>query len=244
MVKSVQRVLEHGAHPLLSEHPLFQGCNMPPADNLWASARGQLLVEIEFLLGHDCRVCLHTKAHKNMDVIAGLFPNVQFVAYACEEDVYDPEKPQANPLNLTKSTANFTTDKAREWGMCAPDFGPVLLIGGQGETPIKQLMHHALVRPRFSLLVLSDMPPDYLSGELVLPVGTSFASPLVYLVAPGHACARLYYPEHLLDEVAHHQIVARAGEDYDQLVENQIVHAYAARADVHPEAARACLPKG
>ena len=234
------RILEHGMHPVLSEHPLFQGCNLPRADNLWASARGQLLIEVEFLLRHGGQspTCVYTQAPPHVKLVAQLFPDVMFVGYGREEE-YDPTAPGIS--NLTLRGEEFTSASGREWGMRGPSH-PVLLIGGQGERHLRQLIHHALVRPMFSLLALSEVPEDFLSGELRLPIHTSFASPLVYLIAPGHACGRLYFPSHLLDELAHHQVVCRAGEGYDEKVEEQILDAYSLRAGIHRDVVRGLLP--
>ena len=229
----VTRILEHGAHPLLSDHPLFRGCNMPRADNLWAEDRGQALLEIEFLTRHaGVGAAVYTRAPRHLGVVSQLFADVSFVAYGAE---YDPEA----HANVRAEAGEFGAAQAREWGVSGREF---LLIGGQGEAPLKHLLHHALMRPAFSLLALSEVPPDFLSGELRLPLCTSFASPLVYLVAPGHAGSRLYYPEHMLDELAHHQVVRRAGEDYDAQAEDQILEAYARRAGADKAAVRALLP--
>jgi len=53
------------------------------------------------------------------------------------------------------------------------------------------------------------------SGELILPIYTPISSSLIYLMAPGHACARGYYPEHLRNELAYFQVFTRAMSDYD-----------------------------
>lgn len=227
-------------HPLLSEHPLFQGCNLPRAENLFASVRGQVLMEVEFLLRHGGQspTCVYTQAHEGVRLVAQLFPDVTFVGYGREEE-YDPSAPGIS--NLTLRGEEFTSNSGREWGMREGSHN-VVMVCGQGEKPLRQLIHHALVRPSFSLLALSDVPDDFLSGELRLPIYTSFASPLVYLVAPGHACGRLYYPAHLLDELAHHQVVCRAGEDYDEKVEAQILELYSLRAGIHRDVIKGLLP--
>ena len=100
------------------------------------------------------------------------------------------------------------------------------MIGSHVDSPLRNIVHHKQLEPNASLIPVADMPEDYLSGDLVLPIYTPITSSLVYLMSPGHACARLYYPAHLRNELAYFQIFTRALSNYDEQVERLIVKNY------------------
>ena len=76
-------------------------------------------------------------------------------------------------------------------------------------TPTRQLLYHSLAKPAYSLLSVTGLiPEEYVSGDLFYPLYTPASSGLVHLVAPGNACARLYYPMWMRDELAHFQVAS------------------------------------
>lgn len=273
MERALERVLEHGAVECLTRNPLFaclQGklefiseSDAGPASH----PRGQALVEIEFLTrmlacGRGERWTVVYPAYPgHLPLMCRLFPFATFFAYGAADgagDEYDPGRPacKSQPYhpkdcggNVTAVCQAFDSETARllgERGQSRHD--RMFLLCSERHTPTRQMLFHSLVRPAYSLLsVTGAIPEEYLSGDLYYPLYTPASSSLVHLVAPGKACARLYYPMWLRDELAHHQILGRGGSDYDARAEAQILAQYLlagwGRADpAQVETLRAELP--
>lgn len=103
----------------------------------------------------------------------------------------------------------------------------VYLVCSDRHTATRQMLYHTLAKPAYSLLSIRGLIPDeYLSGDLFYPLYTPVSSGLVHLVAPGNACARLYFPMWMRDELAYFQVLVRTGTDYDARAEAQILADY------------------
>lgn len=231
------RQFEHGVAECLSLSPLFIGCRGKiefVADTEAGPAshpRGLALAHIEFLTNMlyrpprtereaDRWTCVLPDCPPHLPLLSRLFPRVRFYAYSAPDAhaaEYDPADPsaQARPYtpagceqNTTALGQAFDTETARLLGARARSRSDRLyLLLSDRLTPTRQMLLHALVKPAYSLLCVTDMiPEEYLSGDLYYPLYTPVSSSLVHIAAPGHACARLYYPLWLRDELAYFQV--------------------------------------
>lgn len=273
MGQPVERWFEHGASECLTRNPLFS-CLQGKLEIISESdagpsshPRGQALVEIEFLTRMLARArgdrwtCVYPRYPSHLPLMSRLFPGATFFAYGAGDnagDEYDPDRPasKSQPYrpkdcggNVTAVCQAFDSETARLLGgRCRSQHDKMFLLLSERHTPTRQMMYHSLVKPAFSLLSVTGLISDeYLSGDLFFPLYTGVSSSLVHLVAPGHACARLYYPMWLRDELAHYQILVRGGSDHDTRAETQILTQYLAtlwgRAEPSQiEALRAELP--
>jgi hypothetical protein len=249
------RWFEHGGAECLSKSPLFLLCGgqiemlSEGGPGGRAHPRGQALVEIELLTRllfdtrHAGRVrwtCVYPAYPPHLPLMCRLFPSVRFYAYGAPDGAggeYDPERPAERPppyrpadcdANVTAVCQAFDSETARLLGGRARSWEDRLcLLLTDRLTATRQLLYHSLVKPSYSLLSLTGtVPEEYLSGELYFPIYSCAGSDLVHLVAPGNACARLYYPLWLRDELAYFQLLVRCGTDYDARAEAHIIGAY------------------
>ena len=226
---TLSRLLEHGAAECISSNPLFQGVELKPGEG-GINERGQALLEIEFISKHlPCRKhvnCVYTRSPAHLGIMATLFPYVDFWGFNTPQDDYDPEE-AGEQMNVTCIEGDLGQDMARMIKKKRRGKGEtVLMIGCQNDSPLRNIVYHKQLEPNMSLLPIQEMTEDYLSGELLLPIYTPISSSLVYLMSPGHACARVYYPEHLRNELAYFQIFTRTMSDYDTQVERMIIRKY------------------
>ena len=269
------RWFEHGGAECLTQSPLFLLCGAQ-AELLSADAsgpmghpRGQALVEIEFLThlalgrgGHGVRwTCVYPAYPPHLPLLSRLFPSVRFYAYGAPDGqggLYDPADPASRPApykpaecdgNATAVCQGFDSETARLLGGRARSREDRLcLILTERHSATRQLLFHSLVRPAYSLLSLAGLvPEEFLSGDLYFPLYTPVGSSLVHLAAPGNACARLYYPLWLRDELAYFQLLVRCGTDYDARAEAHIIGSYLCAAwgrddPAQSEWVRAALP--
>ena len=145
---------------------------------------------------------------------------------------YDPVRPgilDVGMANVTAMPVAFNKDLARALGGRQAGDSVMFLLCHPDDWSQDQLVWHALVRPARSLLALRDIPEEYVSGELILPLYGPISSTLVFLSAPGHACCRLYAPAHLADELAHVNVFLRCGTDWDRRAEDGILREYLSR---------------
>ena len=252
MCQPVERCFEHGAYDCLTRNPLFsclQGKLEIISENDTGPAshpRGQALVEIEFLTrmmayGRGARwTCVYPSYPRHLPLMSRLFPAATFFAYGAGDgvgDEYDPSLPasKSQPYhpkdcggNVTAVCQAFDSETARLLGgRCMSAHDKMFLMLSERHTPTRQMMYHSLVKPTYSLLSVTGLiPEEFLSGDLYFPLYTGVSSSLVHLVVPGRACARLYYPVWLRDELAHHQILVRGGSDHDARAETQILTQY------------------
>lgn len=249
------RWFEHGGVDCLTQSPLFLLCGAQmelfsgTEPGPMSHPRGQALVEIEFLtrLVYDRRrggnvrwTCVYPSYPPHLALMSRLFPSVKFYAYGAADgrgDEYDPEHSSSRPApyrpaecdaNATAVCQGFDSETARLLGGRARSWEDrMCLILTDRHTPTRQLLFHSLVKPSYSLLSVTGLiPEEYLSGELYFPIYSPVGSTLVHLVAQGHACARLYYPLWLRDELAYFQILVRCGTDYDARAEAHIIGSY------------------
>ena len=194
--------------------------------------RGQALVEIEFLTRMLHRpprterdgahwTCVLPTCPPHLPLLSRLFPRVRFYAYAAPDETggeYDPADPSARArpytpagceANTTALCQAFDSETARLLGGRARSRGDRLyLLFSERLSPTRQMLYHALAKPAYSLLsVTGAIPEEYLSGDLYYPLYTPVSSSLVHIAAPGNACARLYFPLWLRDELAHFQVL-------------------------------------
>lgn len=252
MGQPVERLFEHGAAECLTRNPVF-ACLQGKLEFISESdtgpsshPRGQALVEIEFLTrmlasGRGERwTCVYPAYPLHLPLMSRLFPSATFFAYGAGDgggDEYDPDLPasRSQPYrpkdcggNVTAVCQAFDSETARLLGgRCMSQHDKMFMICSDRHTATRQMMFHSLVRPAYSLLSLTGLiAEEFLSGDLYYPLYTGASSSLVHLVAPGRACARLYYPMWLRDELAHHHILIRGGSDHDRRAETQILTQY------------------
>ena len=218
------RSFNHGEAGTLTNLPLG------PPD---ITERGRLLAEIEFLTRHaegPC-VCVVTKARASLAKLAELFRYVHFYAFCGEAAEYDPASPGYHPLtgyeNVTSHEKELDKATMNRWGTTRdPEQSPLLLIGGD-ETPERMTVFHTLLKPNHSLLTITSLPPDFLSGRMYYPVHAAPQASVCFLDAPRHAHSRLCYPEVWAEELAYFHGVLRAGGAYDRQAETFILQDYA-----------------
>lgn len=201
------------------------GASMEPGQWLDVSERGQFLLEFEFLsrLTHPGldrvgpthvaeTACVYTQSPRHLKEMARQFPWVHFYAFqhqTCHEDMeYDPNQPEIQ--SEAKTERNQTTTSmalTREWAVALSrikeDFGtPRLVMICHGESSVRQLALHCLLRADFSLLdVCGAIPREYLAGDIVLPIGLSPRKVFACLVAYQSCQSQVYDSELYVEEL-------------------------------------------
>ena len=205
------RILQHGFAPHLDSYGLETGSwnDMP--------VHAQFLIDLEFLMRYtnpSGASCFYCKSPPYLKEIASYFPWIHFYAYQHQErpeetDEYDPAQPQivtAVPPsvtvhdNMTTAVYEFTQEIALRLSLYQSTANRVMICHGIGST--KQLCLHAVLHPSFSLMDIEGLiQPDYLEGELVLPVFIPNNKMFVSLVVPQQAACRKYSPATFKDEI-------------------------------------------
>lgn len=221
----MNRLFEHGAADTLSSVPFMAGPLDIPDEEPGVLDRGRLLVEAEFLCryGHPNDAVVYSAAPSYLEIISKLFPVFKFIAFGYKQEEYNPcSSDDDSPFpNVTVLESDLSRDMAT-----LLKAGQTLLIHSPAQQPMRQLVLHRQVQPRFSLFTLSKLiPEEFISGTLfalrkpkILNLDTGdLYYPLypknprattVFLVSPKHAVTRVYWPNHLLDELAFFQALS------------------------------------
>ena len=190
------------------------------------TVQGQFLLELEFLSRYTqpCgdvdseTACVYTQSPPYLCDIACQFPWVHFYAFRHSRpipvaDEYDPDIPsllgllqsdftQQTNLNMTTSPYEFSKEGAVTLSQSRGAPNQRLVMICHGETSMRQLALHALLRADHSLLdVCGLISEDYLEGDLVLPIFIPQDRIFVSLVASQPCKCADYYPETYGEEI-------------------------------------------
>ena len=206
------RILQHGFAPVLDSYGLETGTwnDMP--------IHAQFLIDLEFLMRYPPPTgasCFYCKSPPYLKEIASYFPWIHFYAYQHQEKLdetaaeYDPAQPQlvsAVPPsitvqdNMTTAVYEFTKDIAMRLSLNQSTANRAMICHGIGST--RQLCLHAILRPSYSLMDIEGLVhPDYMEGELVLPMFIPNNRMFVSLVVSQTAGCRLYNQAVYKDEI-------------------------------------------
>ena len=197
-------------------------------DAVGNTKRGEALMCVEFMarfVQAKPSVVLFTNKPKQLNAYAQLFPHVQFYVFEHEPETYDPDEPEIKtyPSNVTDVKGPFTRDYALKLGM--RDSKELLLMVCQDDRTNK-LIYHALARPNWTLMTLSDPEKDFYEGELLYPIHSPRNAGLAYIIVRGGARGRSYNPELFKQELGYFQTVLR-NATYDNAAENAVLFQYA-----------------
>ena len=242
-----QRVLAHKRAPTTETG--MQGMTA----GQWAdvSQEGQFLIDLEFLTlhtqppvagkqQHTETACVYTQSPSYLVQIACQFPWVHFYCFRHrvegDELEYDPERPAVrrtlqtehnrttSPFEFSKDSA-ITLSKAKE---ARPEHRLVMIC--HGETEMRQVVLHALLRADYSLLdICGCVQEDYLEGEIVLPIMLPQNKALACLVATHPCKCATYDPNIYRQEMGFFQGTLRTSEAYDQASKHLIIAEYGQR---------------
>ena len=204
------RILQHGFAPVLDNCGLETGTwnDMP--------IHAQFLIDLEFLMRYTPPTgasCFYCKSPPYLKEIASYFPWIHFYAYQHqekqEEPEYDPAQPQlvtAVPPsvtvqdNMTTAVYEFTQEIAVRLSLHQSTANRVMICHGIGST--RQLCLHAVLHPNYTLMDVEGLiQPDYLEGELVLPLFIPNNKMFVSLVVSQTAGCSRYNQAIFKDEI-------------------------------------------
>jgi hypothetical protein len=166
--------------------------------------------------------CVYTTCPSYLTEISQQFPWVHFFAFNCPVSwqtpaaatgEYDPAQPELvtetcptlqTELNRTTSPYEFSKDSALTLSRTneADPTRHRLVMICHGETAVRQMVLHVLLRADFSLLdICGPVPAEYLTGELVLPVMLPWNRMFALLVVDRECKGRSYNPETFAEEM-------------------------------------------
>jgi len=97
--------------------------------------------------------------------MATLFPQVDFWGFNLQQDDYDPDAKE-EARNVISMQGDLNHDMAKMLRKRRKGKGEkVLLIGSQNDSPLRNIVYHKQLEPNMSLLPISEMTEDYLSGK-------------------------------------------------------------------------------
>ena len=172
--------------------------------------------------------CVYTKCPTYLKEISQQFPWVHFFAFSCPVSwqtpaavtgEYDPAQPELvtetcpslqTEHNRTTSPYEFSKDSAITLSR-TKEQDPArhrLVMICHGETAVRQMVLHALVRADFSLLdICGPVAEEYLDGELVLPVMLPWNKMFALMVANRECKGRVYNPNTFAEEMGESCVV-------------------------------------
>ena len=211
--------------------------------------------------------CVYTTCPSYLKEISQQFPWVHFFAFNCPVSwqtpaaatgEYDPAQPELvtetcptlqTELNRTTSPYEFSKDSALTLSRTneADPTRHRLVMICHGETAVRQMVLHVLLRADFSLLdICGPVPAEYLTGELVLPVMLPWNRMFALLVVDRECKGWSYNPETFAEEMGvsslflmwvcvcltsittgFFQCTMRSTEAYDQGSKDLIISEYA-----------------
>jgi hypothetical protein len=214
------RILQHGFAPVTDGT-----CGLETGAWSDMPMHAQFLIDLEFLMRYTSpptgASCFYCKSPSYLQEIASYFPWIHFYAYQHQErqasssaddeepPEYDPAQPQlVTPVppsvtvqdNRTTATCEFTQEIASRLSQFQSNANRVMICHGVGST--KQICLHTGLRPSFSLMDIEGLiPPDYLEGEILLPVFIPNHKMFVSLVVSQQAECRRYDQSTFINEI-------------------------------------------
>lgn len=194
------------------------------------SRDAQFLIDLEFLSRHSSSPaqvsaskrpdietsCVYTQHPPYLDEMARRFPWIHFYTFVrpmSEIDDYDPAQPSIvksmdftlqTDQNKTTSPFRFDKDSATilsKTKQTKPEQQTLLMIC-HGESSVRQMILHTLLRPDFSLLdICGTIPEEYLDGELVFPISIPPNKTFMCLIAYETCKAKPYKQRIYQEEV-------------------------------------------
>jgi len=218
------------------EHPpvqrTFDHCLAPSLDNYSLSSedlpdeRGYFLACCEFLVeaSYSQRAkCVFTSPCPWVDELSRLFTRVQFFCFqSSTQHNYEPSNPG---LGVTHLKHQLSPDTLRFLGD-RHGHTPLLLIS-LCDAPERQLEICSFLDPNRSLLSITSVPEEFLSGTLYYPLYSPLTSSTCFLHAPHKAALRIYDPKVLKEEIGFFHLFTRCAGLYDGQAENGILTKYA-----------------
>lgn len=203
------------------------------------SARGLLLLHIEFLVRHPTPECVVTWAPAHMPELAGMFPKTLFHAFGRAQD------PARVVPNVLCHPVPFDDAAARAFRHRGTPFSVVF----NGDEMTHQMALHLHAGPACSFMLLTAPPETYLRGELLYPLWCRPDSCLAALVPAPDNGAFEYDPASFLHALRAFHESARRTDDHDRAAETLILRSYGVglggrdeTADLLAEVVRLGLP--
>lgn len=180
------------------------------------SARGLLLLHIEFLVRHPTAECVVTWAPAHMPELAGMFPKTFFHAFGRAQD------PARVVPNVLFHPVPF--DDAAACAFCRR--GTPFSVIFNGDEMTHQMAAHLRARPACSFMLLTAPPETYLAGELLYPLWCRRDSCLAALVPAADNGAFEYDPASYLHSLRAFHEATRGTDEYDAAAETAILRSY------------------
>lgn len=216
----MKRTFEHCVAPSLDNHTLKKG-DIP-------EDRGTFLVCVEFLTTASFNqrgVCVITTPYPYVSELSKFFNRIQFICFNSKsEENYDPSKPQM-PIThikepLTKDTIHLIGERKQNV--------PIFLLALE-DSPLHNQDVYTILDPDRSLLMVSDIPEEYISGELFYPIYAPLSCPVAFLSVPYRAVMRIYDKRTFNEELSFFHVVVRSSGVYDSQAETFILTDHACK---------------
>jgi len=226
-----ERVLSH------TRAPRIQNCCLETGNFLELAVSDQFLIDLEFISRHSRDfqeiTCVYPYTPPYLHNLSDLFPNIHFIAFRSLEvsypDIeYDPEMPYMDICtirkdNITHSPCPFTKKMALELADRNKEI--CLLFVCHSETQVRQLAFHILMQPNFSLFDMTSLPPGYIHGELILPIGLQQGKCLIFLHVTRYGKEKAYHNNIFHQEMGYFQTMGQ----YNAEAREFIIHQFARR---------------